>query len=126
MLLALLHGSRFRSLLARLGGDESVEPADIERERLEIGGWRVVGSERGADLSLMKGMPAAANLSDDTTTGGEGEGGGTIAAVAAGIGVGAAAGKAAGGGAAAADGAGLGTLVGAATFDGAKVSSLVK
>src|SRR5258705_154666 len=69
-----------------------------------------------------KGMLAAANLSDDMTIGGEGDGGGAIAAVAAGTGVGAAA----GGAAAAADGAGLGTLVGAATFDGADVSSLVK
>ena len=50
-----------------------------------------------------------------------------IAAVAAGTGVGAAAGKAAGGGAAAAaNGAGPGTLFGAAAFDGADVSSLVK
>ena len=65
----------------------------------------------------MKGMLAAANLSDDMTIGGDG--GGTIAAVAAGTGVGAAAGKAT-------NGAGPGTLLGTAAFDGADVSSLVK
>jgi len=68
-------------------------------------------------------MLAAANFSADPTIGADG--GGTIAAVAAATGVGAAAGKA-GGAAAAADGAGPGTLLGAAVFDGADVSSLVK
>src|SRR5207245_8614062 len=54
-LLALLHRDRLRRLLARLGGDESIGPADIERERLEFGSRRVVGSERGASLVANEG-----------------------------------------------------------------------